>query len=248
MVTVPVRAGPEFAAMLRFTVPLPVPLAPLVMAIHGALLVAVQPQPAAVVTLTLVRPPPEGALKLVGPIVYVQVPWLTVKVCPAMVAVPLREPPGLAGMLRFTVPLPVPLPPLVMVIHGALLVAVQAQPVPVVTLTLVRPPPEGALKLVGLIVYVHVPWLTLTSTPAMVAVPLRSPPLLAAIRNVTSAGPVPFGADPTAIQAACETAVHEQTSSVEIVNRTSPPLGPRLAAAGDTVALHAAASCVISAR
>jgi hypothetical protein len=91
-------------------------------------------------------------------------------------------------------------------------------------------------------------WLTVTSTPAMVAVPVRPPPPLAAIRNVTSARPVPLGADSTAIQAACDTTVHVQKSSVEIVKRASPPLGPMLTVAGDTVTLHVAASCVISAR
>ena len=61
----------------------------------------------------------------------------------------------MAAILSVTVPLPVPLLPLVMVIHGALLVVVQPQAAPVVTLTLVGPPPAGALKLVGLSVYVH---------------------------------------------------------------------------------------------
>jgi hypothetical protein len=150
-VTVPVRAAPEFAATLRFTVPSS--LVP-VTVIQGALLVAVQSQAAPVVTFRLVEPPLAGALKLVGVIVYVHgaTAWLTLKVCPATVTVPLRALPELAAMSRFTAPLPGPLPPLVMLIHVALLVAVQPQAAAVVTLTLVGPPPEGALWLVGVIV------------------------------------------------------------------------------------------------
>jgi hypothetical protein len=41
MLSVPVRCAPVFAATLNATVPLPVPLAPEVMVIHEALLVAV---------------------------------------------------------------------------------------------------------------------------------------------------------------------------------------------------------------
>src|SRR5215213_5105855 len=66
---------------------------------------------------------------------------VTVKVWPAMVIVPVRE----------------PLLPEVIVMKEALLAAVQAQPALVVTLTLPVPPPEGWLELVGLIEKVQVP-------------------------------------------------------------------------------------------
>jgi hypothetical protein len=36
MVTVPTRSAPALAAIEKLTVPLPLPLSPLVMAIHGA--------------------------------------------------------------------------------------------------------------------------------------------------------------------------------------------------------------------
>jgi hypothetical protein len=52
-VIVPVRDAPVFAAMLNPTVPVPVPLAPDVTVIHGALLVAFHVQVLAVVTVTL---------------------------------------------------------------------------------------------------------------------------------------------------------------------------------------------------
>ena len=55
---VPVRAGPVLAATVNATVPFPLPLAPLVIAIHGVEVVAVHPQPDAPVTLTDVPAPP----------------------------------------------------------------------------------------------------------------------------------------------------------------------------------------------
>jgi hypothetical protein len=50
-----------------------------------------------------------------------------VAVLPATVSVPLRSFPVFGATLKVTVPLPVPLAPEVMVIHEALLLAVQAQ-------------------------------------------------------------------------------------------------------------------------
>ena len=61
MVTVPVRAAPLFAAVVRPTVPFPAPLAPDVTAIHGTFEVDVQLQPAPAVTITDVVPPPAAA-------------------------------------------------------------------------------------------------------------------------------------------------------------------------------------------
>jgi hypothetical protein len=59
---------------------------------------------------------------------------VTVYVCPAIVSVPVRcEPLGFAPMLKFVEPLPLPVAPLVTVIHAALLVADHVQPVGVVT-------------------------------------------------------------------------------------------------------------------
>ena len=58
MAIVPVRAAPVLAATVKSTVPLPLPLAPDVMEIQFAAVVAVQPQPAGAVTLTCVPGPP----------------------------------------------------------------------------------------------------------------------------------------------------------------------------------------------
>jgi len=55
--SVPVRGDADvFAAMLKATVPFPLPLAPEVIDNHEALLVAVQLQPAVVVTPTMLDP------------------------------------------------------------------------------------------------------------------------------------------------------------------------------------------------
>ena len=78
--------------------------------------------------------------------------WVTVKVWPAIVAVALRDEAAVfAPTLNVTVPLPLPLAPLVTVSHPALLAAVQAQPVLAVTATLAVSPAASALAIAGLI-------------------------------------------------------------------------------------------------
>jgi hypothetical protein len=72
-----------------------------------------------------------------------------VKVCPAIVIVPLREGPLLAATVYWTVPLPLPLAPVVIVIQASLLVAVQAQPLVTITLTEFVPPDEMKFCMVG---------------------------------------------------------------------------------------------------
>ena len=68
-----------------------------------------------------------------------------------MVAVPVRGVVTvLAATARATVPLPLPLAPLVTVIHDAVLAAVQAQPVWLVTATLSASPAATALAEPGL--------------------------------------------------------------------------------------------------
>jgi hypothetical protein len=60
---------------------------------------------------------------------------LTVNVCPAIVSVPLRADPVFAATLTPTEPLPVPAAPDVIESQDALLAAVHAQALPVVTAT-----------------------------------------------------------------------------------------------------------------
>ena len=69
----------------------------------------------------------------------------------------------------------------VIVIHAALLAAVQAQPAPAVTPTLPLPPEAETEVLAGDIEYVHPSaWFTVNVCPAIVAVPVRAAPVLAA--------------------------------------------------------------------
>jgi hypothetical protein len=79
-------------------VPLPLP----VIVIHEALLVDVQAHPALVVTVMGAPAPPAAvAVAAAGAIEYVQVggaaAWVTVKVCPAIVRLPVRSPPVFAA-------------------------------------------------------------------------------------------------------------------------------------------------------
>ena len=70
--------------------------------------------------------------------------WVTVNVRPAIVMVPVRTAAvGLAATVKFTVPLPDPLAPAVTLIHAALLVAVQPQPLSAMTSTAPVPPVDG---------------------------------------------------------------------------------------------------------
>ena len=68
IVTVPVRAAPVLAAIVIATEPLPLPLAPDVIVIHGALFTAaVHVQPAVAVTATgLIAPPLAATFRLAG--------------------------------------------------------------------------------------------------------------------------------------------------------------------------------------
>jgi hypothetical protein len=77
---------------------------------------------------------------------YVQATCETVKVCPAMVIVPLRGAPVVLGVpLNSTEPLPVPLAPDATVSHAALLVAIHGQDADVVTATGLPGPPPAAI-------------------------------------------------------------------------------------------------------
>ena len=101
-----------------------------------------------------------------------------------MVRVPDRVPPVVEAAVYCTVPLPLPLAPEPIVIQGALLVAVHAQPAAVVTATLPVPPPAATVAAPGAIENAQpLSWLTVTVWPATVSVPERGPPLVAAALN-----------------------------------------------------------------
>ena len=97
IVTVPVRkASVALIATLSATAPLPVPVAPAVTVIQAALLAAVHAHPVVPVTATDTGPPVALALWLVGDRLnapHAAASWLTVKVWPPMVTVPVRDVP-----------------------------------------------------------------------------------------------------------------------------------------------------------
>jgi hypothetical protein len=139
MVTVAVRAEvAELAFTLKFTVPLPVPVAPDVTTTHETGLVAVQPHPLPPVTVTLVDSPAAATLLLTGLIVYmhgaVAPLWVTVNVCPAMLRVPLRPLVlVLAETEKLTLPGPVTEAGDVTVIHVSFARAVHTHVAPALT-------------------------------------------------------------------------------------------------------------------
>jgi hypothetical protein len=147
IVIVPVRVpGFGFASTEYATVPGPFPDVPFVMVIHGSDSTAVQPQLAPALTVTLPTPASaEGSVWLVGLIekLHGWGPCVIVAVCPPTRIVPVRAAPGFAAVLNVTLPLPVPDAAPVIVIQGALAVAVQAHDAVVVTVISPGPPPGG---------------------------------------------------------------------------------------------------------
>jgi hypothetical protein len=155
MVSVPVRGLMlALAAALNATEPFPLPLAPLVTVSQDvALLTPVHAHPASVVTVVEPVPPPATTDWLVGESEYVHgaAACVTVNVWPAMVRVPVRELVfGFAAALNPTVPVPLPLAPLVTVNHDVLLLTpVHAHPACVVTVIVPVPPPATTDWLAG---------------------------------------------------------------------------------------------------
>ena len=148
MVSVAERAPPLFSSTPNATEPFPLPLLPEVTVTHPAPLLAVQEQPLPADTATVPLPPDAALEKLVELIEYAHetgaAACVTLNVWPAMVMVPERAPPALAATLYVTGPFPLPLAPEVTVTHPALLLAVQAHPVPADTAT-VPVPPDAAI-------------------------------------------------------------------------------------------------------
>jgi hypothetical protein len=149
IVNVPVRGlVVALAAAVKATAPLPEPVAPDVTVSHDvSLLTAVHAHSATVVTAVEPVPPAAAIDWLVGTSVYVQdaAAWFTENVCPAIVSVPVRAVVfGFAAALNATVPLPLPLAPLVTVSHDVLLLTpVHAHPAGAVTA--VDPVPPAAV-------------------------------------------------------------------------------------------------------
>src|SRR5436190_15555017 len=130
--------------------PLPMPLAPAVMTIHGALLTAVHRQAAAAATVTVPRAPALGTTFIVGAIVPLQSApdWISSNERPAIVSVPARGwRLGLPATAYATALLPMPLLPDEMDAHDTLLFADHAHPSGAETCTVPDwAPPPSALR------------------------------------------------------------------------------------------------------
>jgi hypothetical protein len=205
-----------FSAMSSATVPLPVPLPPDATPIHAAPDDTVQSHAAPVVTSTLADDAagPTDTPILESAIVQVLPACATEIMRPAAVIVPEREKPLVFCMtLKFTVPLPLPDPPDVIVIHGVLVVALQAQPAAPPTVSDAFEDAEDKETAVGATLNVHAtaPCTTFTVCPAIVKVPVRGDePVLAATSNVTVPPPLPVAPPEIDIHGAELAAVHGQ--------------------------------------
>jgi hypothetical protein len=167
-------------------VPVPDPVPPAVSVTHEAFVDAVHTQPDCVVTVNVPVVPPAGIVTRAGVTENVQdaLGSVTTNVWPAIVSVADRALVVVfAAAVKLTVPEPERPVPLEMVTHAAPLVALQLHPTPVVTLTLLLPPPAAIARLVGEIVKVHAAaaCMTVNMLVPIVTVPLRaSVPVFAA--------------------------------------------------------------------
>jgi hypothetical protein len=244
------------AAIVKATLPFPPPDAPDVIVSQDALLDAVHVQPLAALTAIVVPVPPLAAAVCdVGLIVYAHAcDWVTLKVCPAIVSVPVRCAPVLAAIVKATLPFPPPDAPDVIVSQDALLDAVQVQPLAALTAIVVPVPPLAAAVCdVGVIVYEHAcDWVTLKVCPAIVSVPVRCAPVLADALKATVPPPVPVPPLVTVSHEALLTAVHVHAAVVvTVIAVPAPPVAPIVPLWGAIEYEHAggagAAACVIDA-
>lgn len=193
MVSVADLGGPDWAAAVNVTVPLPEPAGADVIVSQLASLVAVHPQPFAAVTFTVPVPPLDGTFALVGDSEYVQ-PWpcVSVNVRPAIVIVAVLAAPVVAAAAYWTSPLPLPLPPEVIDSQDALLVADHSHPAAAATPIVPVPPAAGKDAVSGEMLYEQpVPCDTVTVRPAMVTLPVLAGPVVAATTSVTKPSPTP---------------------------------------------------------
>jgi hypothetical protein len=147
------RTDVGFACTLKLTTPLPVLLEPSVTVTHAVLLVAVHEHVAVVVTAVDPVLALAGTFAVVGDSVYAHAAaaWLTVKTRPPIISVPVLDSCAeFAPTVKFTRPLPVPLPPLVTVIQpGSLFVTAQPQSAGAETVVENDPPADDTERVVG---------------------------------------------------------------------------------------------------
>ena len=154
----------------------------------------------------------------------------------------------LAATLNATVPLPVPDAPLVTVSQGTLAAAVHAHDAAeAVTVVDPVPPVSETDCAVGAIVNVHggggggggAAWVTVNVWPAIVRLPLRAVPVLAAMLNATVPLPVPDAPMVTVSQGTLAAAVHahDAADAVTVVDPV-PPVSDTDCAVGAIVKVH----------
>ena len=138
--------------------------------------------------------------------------------------------------------MPLPVAPVLTVIHVALLVAVQAQPAGTVTVTVPVPAAAVTMAEVDEIAGVHDMALCVTVNvdPAIVSVPTRLVVVvLAAMLKVTVPDAEPDAPALTVIHATLLTAVHWQPVPAVTVLLPEPPAAPTDCDVGEIVGVHA---------
>jgi hypothetical protein len=224
--------------MLNPTDPFPVPAAPDVTVIHGTLLTAVHPHNAVVVTVAVPVLATAGAFWLVGLIAYVHAGGMvapaacdTVNVRLATAIVPVRAAPVLAATLKVTTPLPVPLVPDVMVIHGTSVLAVHPHTLCPATANVPGPPAAVTFWLVGAIEMLQftgaADCTTAARWPPTTMLPVRSPPGLVSTLKSISPDPVPLAGPVNEIQLTSADAV--QAQSLSLAPTATVPVPPLVA-------------------
>lgn len=233
--SVPTRLGPKvFVATMNETFPVPAPGPALTTATHETLLTASQAHAAGAVTVVLPNPPSAVNAWLVDSIENVHAlgaACVTVKVLPAIVIVPVRVVvPVYAATVNVALPDPLPLEPAIMVIHGALLLAVHAQPAPALTVLLPVPPWLLNVWLVGDVEYEQAApaCVTLNVVPAIVSVPLRLVvDVFAATEKPALPAPEPVAPLVTVIQVALLVVLHVQPEAAVTEVPPEPPAAPK---------------------
>jgi hypothetical protein len=135
------------------------------------------------------------------------------------------------------------------VIQDTFDLAVQAQPVVVVTATLLLEVPAPTFTVVGETEKVHAAaaWVTVTVRPATVNVPVRcDEPVLAATVNVTVPLPVPLLPAVTVIHEAFDAALHVHPEvALTFTLFVEVPAATLIVLLGETLYVQAVPSCVM---
>jgi len=160
---------------------------------------------------------------------------VTVKVCPAIVSVPVRLAPLFGAAEKLTDPFPVPTAPELIVSQLAWLEAVHAHPEAALTPTVPVPPEAGTEEPDEESENVQAPaWLITTCWPATVTVVLRAAPLVPATANVAVPSPAEDEPPLTVTQSTLLDAPQAQPSRVVTRTFTVPPDAPMACVSGAT--------------